>query len=85
MPAADFVHEFITDKGNRRFAVAYFDWNNAQYIWPLDRETQRLTGCHSGFCKKRQDCDRIYATRKEAMDAAGYWHVNYGRKIGNPN
>jgi hypothetical protein len=85
MPAADFVHEFTIANGVYRFAVADWVESAAEYQWPLDTETRRRTGCHTGFCGDVRACDRIYLTRRAAMSAARYWHVNYGRENGNNN
>ena len=68
---SQFVHEFTDEKGNKRFAVAEYDEKRGQYIAPLDRKAQRLTGCTSEFAKTPQGIGG-YPTRRQALRRARY-------------
>lgn len=67
-----FVHEFLNDNDERRYAVAEWVEQAAQYQWPLDYRIQQLTGCSAGYCGGAEDCDNIYRDRVKALRRARY-------------
>jgi len=44
-----FVHEFVDESGNTRYAVAEHNEATGQYICPLDARSRKLTGCSAEF------------------------------------
>lgn len=68
---AQFIHEFIDDQGNTRYAVARWDAENSQYIAPLDVRQQKMTGCFAEYAKTPKGLGG-YLSRREALRRARY-------------
>jgi hypothetical protein len=66
-----YVHEYVTDRGQTRYAVGDWDEHKAQYTAPLDKTTARLTGCFGQFSRKPSGMDN-YPTYKQALRRARY-------------
>jgi len=66
-----YVHEFTTDSGQTRYAVARWDEEKAQYIRPLDATEHRLTGCSAEFARRPEGVQN-YASRNRALARARY-------------
>jgi hypothetical protein len=66
-----FVHEYIDEAGKVRYAVAEWDENHSQYIAPLDKRTQELTGCFAEFSQKPAGLGG-YLSREKALRRARY-------------
>lgn len=46
-----YVHEFVNENGETRYAVAEWNEQAGQYQRPLTRHDAELTGCSAEFCK----------------------------------
>ena len=66
-----YVHDFITPDGERRYAVGYWDERRGQYQAPLDRTTAKLTGCSGKFSQLPGGMD-TYDNRTQALRRARY-------------
>ena len=66
-----YVHEFVDDRGNTRYAVGEWDEKHAEYICPLDERQRKLTGCFAEFSKKPAGLGG-YLSRQKALRRARY-------------
>lgn len=66
-----FVHEFKTNAGDTRWAVAEWLPETGSYTCPLDIRTAKLTGCHTEYARNLNDLGG-YKTRKQALARARY-------------
>jgi hypothetical protein len=66
-----YVHEFTTDDGQTRYAVARWDAERAQYVRPFDATEAKLTGCFAEFARKPSGVQN-YASRRKALARARY-------------
>lgn len=66
-----YIHEFEDKNGKIRFAVAEWNEQSAEFICPLDKRTQQLTGCYAKFSKTPSGLGG-YITRTQALRRARY-------------
>jgi hypothetical protein len=66
-----YMHEFIDDSDVTRFAVAKWHHEKGQYVYPLAKRSQELTGCYATFSKTAAGIGG-YRTRRQALRRARY-------------
>ncbi len=66
-----YVHEYEDSKGVTRWAVAWWDAENAQYRCPMDARERELTGCFAYIAKTPAGIGG-YTDRKKALRRARY-------------
>lgn len=66
-----YVHEYTDKDGVTRYAVAEWNEEHAEYIAPLDKRTQELTGCFAEFAKTPAGIGG-YRDRRKALRRARY-------------
>lgn len=71
MDWTQFVHEFVDDNGQTRYAVAEWDEERGQYVRPFDASEYKLTGCSKEFAK-RPGGVQSFKSRKQALARARY-------------
>ena len=68
-----YVHEYETTKGEKRYAVGVWNQAQGQYTCPMDSRTAKLTGCSSWYARQAEGLGGPgYKTRREALRRARY-------------
>lgn len=66
-----YVHEFVNERGETRYAVAEWNQQAGQYQRPLTAKVAKLTGCFAEFCRNLNYFGG-YVERKDALRRARY-------------
>ena len=66
-----YVHEFTDKQGRTRYAVGEWDEEKAEYVCPMDKGEQELTGCFAYFAKTPAGLGG-YLTKRQALRRARY-------------
>jgi hypothetical protein len=66
-----FVHEFETENGETRYAVAHYNPESGQYTCPLDSRMRKLTGCTAEYANTPAGIGG-YPTKRQALRRARY-------------
>lgn len=72
-----YVHEWRDRDGRTWWGVGEWDPAHNEYRWPLTRQDQKATGCHTGFCAIAPHLPPC-GSRKLARNRARRWFGQQG-------
>lgn len=75
------IYPYTNAAGKKRYSVCRRDAKNNQYIRPLDKEEQRLTGCYAEYAKKPQALGEMTLSKAKSRARQLYGYA----KIATPD